>query len=438
MIYKIIKNEYNFENNDEYFHIPIGYEGKSFIKSNILKKWKKISNNKIDSKYEDFLIIAMSVYILDKKLSRKNSFDGWTREISVEIPVLNYEKWNLIRDKLNKTLNFLTGDLWSVSFINTNERYFHNKKNKSHKLKTFRFDCVSLFSGGLDSFCGAIFLSKQNKNILFVGNEEYPKLKEKQENLLNALKTEFKYLDLNLETFTTTTRKNFLQSENTSRSRSLLFIAAAYAYASLNTNKEIPIYIPENGFIGMNIPLSPSRIGSCSTRTTHPIFIANINDILSEVGIKNQLVNPFKYLSKSQIIEEVCDSQTFKEQYINTYSCSHPAHNRYYRKPYPENCGYCYPCLIRKSSLIDIGDNTVYSKDINKKVDLKNILQSSKCSDYLAVRNSMSRFKKLNKEEVENILVREGLIKKEDVTKFYECYARTMDDLEKIFGDENE
>lgn len=44
-----------------------------------------------------------------------------------------------------------------------------------------------------------------------------------------------------------------------------------------------------------------------------------------------------------------------------TLSCSHPTHGRIAGATPPINCGYCYPCIIRRASLHKIGfDNTVY------------------------------------------------------------------------------
>ena len=45
-------------------------------------------------------------------------------------------------------------------------------------------NCICLFSGGLDSFCGAIKLLEEGKSPCLVGHNEYPKLKKKQENFV--------------------------------------------------------------------------------------------------------------------------------------------------------------------------------------------------------------------------------------------------------------
>lgn len=79
--------------------------------------------------------------------------------------------------------------------------------------------------------------------------------------------------------------------EITTRARSFLFIAAGLAVAS-SFGDDVPLFMPENGFIGINVPFIASRAGSLSTRTTHPHFIARLVEALDAVGIGNELSNP--------------------------------------------------------------------------------------------------------------------------------------------------
>ena len=50
------------------------------------------------------------------------------------------------------------------------------------------------------------------------------------------------------------------------------------------------------------------RDRSCSTRTTHPYFIGNFNEILAGIGIKNKVINIFAYKSKREIVNNVKDN----------------------------------------------------------------------------------------------------------------------------------
>ena len=132
----------------------------------------------------------------------------------------------------------------------------------------------------------------------------------------------------------------------------------------------VPVYIPENGFIGLNVALTGGRKGSCSTRTTHPFFLSQFKHILKMVGIQNPIENFFAFNTKREIVRMVKEAPAFQHNFGRTISCSHPCIARYNRtgtRKYPVNCGYCYPCIIRKSSLLDVTDSGEYTTDVNVK-----------------------------------------------------------------------
>ncbi len=54
-------------------------------------------------------------------------------------------------------------------------------------------------------------------------------------------------------------------------------------------------------------------------------------------------------------------------------------------KEYPINCGYCYPCLIRKSSLLDIDEMKKYSYQGENYDFLMAYEESEKSADLRAV-----------------------------------------------------
>ena len=51
---------------------------------------------------------------------------------------------------------------------------------------------------------------------------------------------------------------------------------------------KLDIYVPENGFISINTPLTRRRIGSLSTRTTHPYFINSLQLIFNKLNTNSQ------------------------------------------------------------------------------------------------------------------------------------------------------
>ena len=84
------------------------------------------------------------------------------------------------------------------------------------------------------------------------------------------------------------------------RSRSLLYLALGLA-AAAGFGAATPLIIPENGWISLNPPLTANRLGSCSTRTTHPYFLEQLTGLWRAAGLANPLVNPYQGLTKGEI-----------------------------------------------------------------------------------------------------------------------------------------
>jgi 7-cyano-7-deazaguanine synthase in queuosine biosynthesis len=157
--------------------------------------------------------------------------------------------------------------------------------------------------------------------------------------------------------------------EDTLRGRSFLFFAlAALATSAIGNN--VTIYVPENGLISLNVPLDPLRLGALSTRTTHPYYMARFNELLQGLGIGARLHNPYRHLTKGQMVERCLDQEFLREHAAQTMSCSGPMKYRFHRDESMrkiQHCGHCVPCLIRRASLLhgfgDDGDDTPYTVD---------------------------------------------------------------------------
>mgnify|MGYP002522641300 CR=1 FL=1 len=199
--------------------------------------------------------------------------------------------------------------------------------------------------------------------------------------------------------------------------------------------KETPVYIPENGFIGLNVALTGSRKGSCSTRTTHPYFLKQFKDILEAVGIKNPVNNIFAFQSKREIVQSVKDCEAFQRGYKETISCSHPCVSRYNRsgsREYPINCGYCYPCIIRKSALLDVIDDG-YSHAESSSDFLNRLSDSDKSADLNAVINSVYRFQTSSDEELKRLIRKTGKLSSNEIDQFLRLYKSSMNDIIELF-----
>lgn len=429
---------------DDSYIFTINRDSRSTLFSSLPSIWYRMGKLSIDPLYEDLYIIALSIYGLDKRVSRKLFEDCWTRNIFVSIPVLQIEKWSGTESTWNNMLSFLTGDCWHITFRSTDVVCSQHERKSRIILDCSQCNCVSLFSGGLDSFCGAIKLLDSGDSPCLVGHNEYPRLRTKQEEFVNSFQEFYPDQSSQFISFTAGARAphSFIfdhqlsGTENTSRGRSLLFLSFALTIAGI-LGKKTPVYIPENGFIGINVALTNSRIGSCSTRTTHPYFIKEFRSILLSVGIKNPIENIFAYDSKREIVRMVKDRPAFLRGFKDTISCSHPCQARYNKtgsRKYPINCGYCYPCLIRKGALLDINDESAYSYTELPSDFLSFFSDSNKSLDLSAVVNSIYRFKKSSPEQVRRLIRNTGSLSTEEVRKFERLYNTGMNDLLELFS----
>lgn len=408
----------------------------STIFTNIANTWYRMDQMEISEIYEDLFVIGISIFALDKRINRRLFKDCWTREISVSIPVLNENVWNKTKDQWNKILCFLSGDIWDVNFRQCFKQYSKRDNPNRIHLHIEKCDCVSLFSGGLDSYCGAIKLLEDGKSPCLIGHNEYPKLRKKQQEFVDCFQSIYDNQMVKFISFSANSRapkdmqgKKLVGAENTSRGRSLLFLSAAISIAGI-LGDTVLVYIPENGFIGLNIPLTNSRKGTCSTRTTHPHFIKGLQDILQSVGIRNPIINFFAFSSKREIVDSVKDTKAFKTHYMDTISCSHPCLARYNKKghnEYPINCGYCYPCLIRKSSLIDVKDYK-YSFTAESKLFIQQYGETEKASDLRAVISAVYNYRKMVDGDIIKKIKIVGNLSSDEVSKFLDLYKSTMND----------
>lgn len=411
------------------------------VASDIRTGWHNLLGyTKVTAVYEDLFIIALSVFAVDKRVPRSKFPDAWTRTVRVNIPVLEIEKWEAVKLELEKMLSFLSGDIWSFTFRPTNPE---NRYQDCHKREPRRnemldhINAVSLFSGGMDSYCGAYELLSQGKNVVFVGFKEYDRLKDVQADLLAGIQATAPNTESILFRFTAKAYAPIgdmlHKAENTSRSRSFLFLCVALCVADL-IGDNIPVYIPENGFIGLNLPITSGRKGSCSTRTTHPYFLRMFNTILANIGLNHEIINPYAFKTKREMVRDNKERQGFLANIHKTISCSHPRNGRWQGITQPQNCGYCYPCLIRQSSLLDV--NVPSEHYVHDAISYDYILHATNStrSDIVDLLSSVALAKKSTDEELIARIQRTGHLSRDETISFLHVYKETIHDLLELFS----
>ena len=144
--------------------------------------------------------------------------------------------------------------------------------------------------------------------------------------------------------------------------RSFLFLGLAVTVADTAGLREI--YMPENGLIALNPPLELSRLGTCSTRTAHPRFLSRFLEFSKGLGVfSGALKNPYLYESKTDMLRSF-DPQ-LKPALMRSVSCAHPSR---YQDKHVRHCGYCVPCIYRRSALAACGldSSSDYAFDVFK------------------------------------------------------------------------
>jgi hypothetical protein len=339
------------------------------------------------------------------------------------------ERWGLCKNSLDSALSFLTGDKWNISFIS-------RPLQKLQRILKLPYDKVCLLSGGLDSFVGAIDIlsnGSNNRAIFFSkyghgGDEASP-----QNRVISFLKENF---NENLFAHIWAYAQPFgpgegYTMEESTRSRSFLFLAHGIALATALENGNELVY-PENGLISLNVPLTASRNGSCSTRTTHPHFISKIREILSNLEIEVTLTNPYQFKTKGEMIIDSSNRDLIKRNAQLSCSCSHPSASRYLSRAPGTHCGYCFPCLIRRASLHAAGCSNIepYIIDVIENPPLATIKRGR---DYRAVCIGIQRERQCRTSNVFRVLA-SGPLPPTHINEYTGVYQRGINELYNFLG----
>ena len=392
---------------------------------------------RMSNSMHDFLHFALAVYTIDQTVSRQlNGFQGWSRHLKVYFPVNELGPWEQARELLERYIGFLSGDRWEFFFRQNAEVRASTPQMMTN---TQHFTKVSLLSGGLDSFVAAVdLLSNPEDKPMFVSHYKTGTESSTQEKMVQALYTKYGDGRFGSRRFYVQPNQNNekAQKENSSRARSLLFLSLGLTVAS-DLGPEVPLILPENGLISLNVPLTKTRLSSHSTRTTHPYFVDGINQIASLLGIGNRIINPYRFKTKGEMMLECADVPFLQQITAETISCSHPEQSRYAGKPPGLNCGYCVPCIIRQSAEHKAGRiATVYAIDDVRRTPPSN--KKPKGADYRAFKIALERLDQIrHTHSLALEVIRSGPIPDDPTspfTEYVEVYKRGMAEVKSFLN----
>lgn len=326
----------------------------SLVSKQLLQTVRDLGLN-VDADAIDLITIATAVTAADTFEFRDNAENAWARKMHLHVPVTDEDMWNTVEPELSSILNFLTGDQWQFTFEKTTMPMPTPKTSEQAKAKAkslIGLNSVCLFSGGLDSAVGAIDILNGESDLKpLLVSHAYRGDGAKQEDIKHLLSPPFGELSYSMSPHIIKHLEG--KTDISMRGRSFNFLAMAVLGISAlrNANCDITIetiVVPENGYISINPPLTRRRIGSHSTRTTHPNFLSKLESLLRDTGFHVQFVNPYQFKTKGEMLAECVDQDAIKKAVPLSVSCSH-----WHREH--KQCGHCVPCLIRRASVFHAG-----------------------------------------------------------------------------------
>ena len=297
----------------------------------------------------DFLSLALSVIAADLAGHRNKSADGWTREFGLQVSVANADFWNTQIKLIEDLLKFLTTDRWQIRFV----QWGLYPVPDGRPLRPTE-DCVALLSGGLDSFIGSVDLVARGRRP-FAISQTVRGDAENQRSFAQTIGSGLKHLQLNHNA-----QVPDPETPPSQRARSLIFIAygilAATTLEQYHAGGNVTLYVCENGFISINPPLTGARLGSLSTRTTHPVVFGLLQKLLDAAGLRVRMENPYQLATKGEMLRDCLNKPLLSAYASKTTSCG-----RFKQFGY-KHCGRCVPCLVRRAAFKASGerDKTKY------------------------------------------------------------------------------
>ncbi len=275
----------------------------------------------------------------------------WRRDFRFVVPVSDPDRWNQasLRLALANTLGFLSDERFRFEFVPLadGKRGGQIRFSPPGDGRTFAswkdVDDVLLFSGGMDSFSGAVdaCLGARTKPLL-VSHRSSGKMKAVQRRLVDALRGRTGgpapwYLGIDVHR-----HGRELHHEESQRTRSFLFAAIAGAVSWLAGHNRIRFH--ENGIIALNLPIAAQLQGARGTRTVHPRVLDGFARILALVADQAFVVdNPYQWMTRGDVATRIQDAGV-RELLRHTRSC---AAIRASTKMHPA-CGVCSQCIDRQ------------------------------------------------------------------------------------------
>jgi 7-cyano-7-deazaguanine synthase in queuosine biosynthesis len=258
------------------------------------------------------------------------------------------------------------GDSWTFSFPNGATDDIALSSNGEHE--DAKPTVVALFSGGLDSLCGAAHLAAQKKSRpVFVTHS--PPGREGVYELTNDVFKAFGRLlprsacagyRLEVREADRSGSRSMFQ-EPTRRTRPIFYLSLAAATAiayDVHT-----VQMSENGALALSFPYRADAYGPSMARQAHTFLLSKFKELLTKLvpGANWFVTNPFIDQTKGEACQELgpagrlaslsesCEYLGRQRSLVQNWMKQHAKQARIFGNG--PHCGLCVPCLVRRAAL---------------------------------------------------------------------------------------
>ncbi|WP_169337890.1 7-cyano-7-deazaguanine synthase [Propionicicella superfundia] len=305
----------------------------------------------IPAEASDLLILAASAYAVDRMVPRpglrqtRDSGD-WHRDLALDVPVSDPDRWAVLAPQLERLLRWLTDDNWHLGFSRRTTGQGPLDPSQQALFSTVPTGCRPiLFSGGLDSGCAL-------QNALAVGDAVAISVHTNSwmQNTQQTVAKGLASLSSNhLAALSFRVNLPAGGAETSQRTRGMLFLASGtMAAIAAGANG---LVVAENGVGAINLPYLASQRGTEATRAMHPKTLHMFSDIVTTLtGSDFTVEAPYLMNTKAELIS--LTSPTADDVLSHTVSCDSGFSARVVdRAP----CGCCTSCILRRQSLAAAG-----------------------------------------------------------------------------------
>lgn len=323
-----------------------------------VRRLRTMAGSRWNARLFDLLTVMCTLRAADRFIRSRDIYD-MSRDLHIACTVHEPERWLALAPLLERTVFRLSADRLHFTPVPLRNRVAEAEPlpNEGSFADANGADCVCLFSGGADSFCGAAHLLKHRRQPLFVCLS-VGGIARRQRELFDAVRAKFPRVPADALVQLTPwpnswprerrPRHGWQHRDSLQRLRAMFFFSLAALVGRPHGIDEI--FMCENGIIGSAIAFSPALDDATTTRPAEPSFLRAMETVLQETldAPALHIRNPFQYMTKGEVLRE-CATSGLAKTMPRTVSCWQSGHLGI------SNCGTCVPCLFRQLAFDESG-----------------------------------------------------------------------------------